>query len=162
MPRNSSRRIGGVYAPRKRREGVLDRSGTAGAAFARRVFTVAGVYGILVLVPQYFMEAKVGRDYPPPITHPGARETIQDGCWTVDEVPAGPDRPREVEILTRTKGHRTKWQSTWFASEVSEVPAKGCGLERFAGLRGVFRSASTAPAGSTTSGFLSSLRAQAS
>ena len=41
-----------------------------GATFARRVFAVAGVYGILVLVPQYFMEAKVGRDFPPPITHP--------------------------------------------------------------------------------------------
>jgi hypothetical protein len=38
--------------------------------FARLVFNVAAVYGILVLAPQYFMEAQVGRDYPPPITHP--------------------------------------------------------------------------------------------
>jgi hypothetical protein len=38
--------------------------------FARRVFTGAAIYGILVLAPQYFMEAQVGRDYPPPITHP--------------------------------------------------------------------------------------------
>lgn len=38
--------------------------------FARRVFYLAGIYGLLVLVPQYFMEAKNGRDYPPPITHP--------------------------------------------------------------------------------------------
>lgn len=38
--------------------------------FARRVFHVAGIYGILVLVPQYFMEKQVGRDFPPPITHP--------------------------------------------------------------------------------------------
>jgi hypothetical protein len=37
---------------------------------ARRVFLVAGIYGILVLLPQYFMEARVGRDFPPPITHP--------------------------------------------------------------------------------------------
>jgi hypothetical protein len=41
-----------------------------GVSFARRVFAVAGVYGVLVLVPQYFMEDKVGRDFPPPITHP--------------------------------------------------------------------------------------------
>jgi hypothetical protein len=41
-----------------------------GITLARRVFTVAGVYGILVLLPQYFMEDRVGRDYPPPITHP--------------------------------------------------------------------------------------------
>ena len=39
-------------------------------SFARRVFLTAAVYGVLVLAPQYFMEAKVGRDFPPPITHP--------------------------------------------------------------------------------------------
>lgn len=38
--------------------------------FARRVFIVAAVYGLLVLLPQYFMEARVGIDYPPAITHP--------------------------------------------------------------------------------------------
>jgi hypothetical protein len=38
--------------------------------FARWVFLVAGVYGLLVLVPQYFLEEQVGRDSPPPITHP--------------------------------------------------------------------------------------------
>lgn len=39
-------------------------------AFARRVFTGAAVYGLAVLLPQYFMEGRVGRDFPPPITHP--------------------------------------------------------------------------------------------
>ena len=38
--------------------------------FARRVFLIAAIYGVIVLVPQYFMEEKVGRDFPPPITHP--------------------------------------------------------------------------------------------
>jgi hypothetical protein len=38
--------------------------------FARWVFTGAAIYGILVLAPQYFMETQIGRDYPPPITHP--------------------------------------------------------------------------------------------
>lgn len=38
--------------------------------FARRVFTAAGVYGLIVLLPQYFMEGKTGRDFPPSITHP--------------------------------------------------------------------------------------------
>ena len=38
--------------------------------FARRVYTVAGIYGLIVMLPQYFMEDKIGRDYPPPITHP--------------------------------------------------------------------------------------------
>jgi hypothetical protein len=38
--------------------------------FARRVFLFSGVIGLLILVPQYFMEGRIGRDYPPPITHP--------------------------------------------------------------------------------------------
>ena len=38
--------------------------------FAKRVFLVAGVYGLIVLLPLYFLEAKTGIDYPPAITHP--------------------------------------------------------------------------------------------
>lgn len=38
--------------------------------FAKRVFLIAGIYGLLVLLPLYFLEAKIGRDNPPPITHP--------------------------------------------------------------------------------------------
>lgn len=38
--------------------------------FARVVFLVAGIYGLIVLLPLYFLEAQTGRDYPPPITHP--------------------------------------------------------------------------------------------
>ena len=37
--------------------------------FAKRVFFVAGVYGLVVLLPQYFLEAKNGSDFPPAITH---------------------------------------------------------------------------------------------
>ena len=38
--------------------------------FARGAYLVAGIYGLIVLLPQYFLEEKTGRDYPPPITHP--------------------------------------------------------------------------------------------
>jgi hypothetical protein len=38
--------------------------------FARRVFFWSGIYGIVSLVPQYFLERKIGQDLPPPITHP--------------------------------------------------------------------------------------------
>lgn len=37
---------------------------------ARRLFLLAGLYGLALLLPQYLMEARVGRDYPPAITHP--------------------------------------------------------------------------------------------
>lgn len=36
----------------------------------RRLFWIAGIYGLIVMVPQYFMERQVARDYPPAITHP--------------------------------------------------------------------------------------------
>ena len=38
--------------------------------FARRVFLGAAIYGILVLAPQYFMEGRIARDFPPPLSHP--------------------------------------------------------------------------------------------
>jgi hypothetical protein len=38
--------------------------------FARIVFSIAGVWGVLILTPLYFMFDAVGRHYPPPITHP--------------------------------------------------------------------------------------------
>jgi hypothetical protein len=38
--------------------------------FARWVFLLAGVYGLLVMAPQFFLEEQIGREQPPPITHP--------------------------------------------------------------------------------------------
>src|SRR3954447_2834760 len=38
--------------------------------FARRTFLIAGVYGLVVLLPMYFLGGRIGRDSPPPITHP--------------------------------------------------------------------------------------------
>jgi len=39
--------------------------------FAKIVFRVAGIWGFLVLTPLYFMFDLIGRNDPPPITHPG-------------------------------------------------------------------------------------------
>lgn len=36
----------------------------------KKFYTFAGIYGLLVLFPQYFMENKTGIDFPPVITHP--------------------------------------------------------------------------------------------
>jgi hypothetical protein len=38
--------------------------------FAQRVFFVAGIYGVLVLSPQFFNEGWIARHDPPAITHP--------------------------------------------------------------------------------------------
>lgn len=39
--------------------------------FAKVVFWIAGIWGLLVLTPLYFMFDAIGRQDPPPITHPG-------------------------------------------------------------------------------------------
>ena len=39
--------------------------------FAKIVFWVAGIWGFLVLTPLYFVFDLIGRNDPPPITHPG-------------------------------------------------------------------------------------------
>ena len=38
--------------------------------FAKIVFLVAGLYGLLTLVPLYFLESRIGISNPPAITHP--------------------------------------------------------------------------------------------
>ena len=39
--------------------------------FAKVVFWIAGIWGVLILTPLYFMFDMIGRQDPPPITHPG-------------------------------------------------------------------------------------------
>jgi hypothetical protein len=38
--------------------------------FAKWVFLIAGVYGIIIVAPMYFAESQISRDFPPAITHP--------------------------------------------------------------------------------------------
>jgi hypothetical protein len=38
--------------------------------FARVVFAIAGISGVLIVTPLYFTRDLIGRQYPPPITHP--------------------------------------------------------------------------------------------
>jgi hypothetical protein len=39
--------------------------------FAKIIFWIAAVWGILVITPLYFLFDTIGRQDPPPITHPG-------------------------------------------------------------------------------------------
>jgi len=38
--------------------------------FARVVYGIAAAYGVITLLPLYFLIERIGRDAPPPITHP--------------------------------------------------------------------------------------------
>ena len=38
--------------------------------FARRLFTVAGIYGLVSLLPMYFLEGRLMERVPPALTHP--------------------------------------------------------------------------------------------
>lgn len=39
-------------------------------SFAKWTFRIAGIYGLLALVPHYFLEGHIGRIMPPAVTHP--------------------------------------------------------------------------------------------
>ena len=39
--------------------------------FAKIVFWLAGIWGVLMFAPLYFIFSLIGRQEPPPITHPG-------------------------------------------------------------------------------------------
>lgn len=39
--------------------------------FAKVVFWIAGIYGVLAITPLYFLFNRIGQQDPPPITHPG-------------------------------------------------------------------------------------------
>lgn len=49
---------------------MLQHHPDGGVRFARRVFTGAAVYGLIVLAPMVFLEAEVARRAPPAFTHP--------------------------------------------------------------------------------------------
>jgi hypothetical protein len=38
--------------------------------FAKTVFWIAGIWGLSIVTPVYFLLDKLGRDHPPAITHP--------------------------------------------------------------------------------------------
>ena len=37
---------------------------------ARWIFRIAGIWGLVIVTPMYFLESRIGQDQPPPITHP--------------------------------------------------------------------------------------------
>ena len=39
--------------------------------FAKVIFWIASIWGIVVIIPLYFLFDTIGRQDPPPITHPG-------------------------------------------------------------------------------------------
>jgi hypothetical protein len=39
-------------------------------SFSRRIFMAAGIWGLLIVFPLYFLESTINREQPPPITHP--------------------------------------------------------------------------------------------
>src|SRR5947208_13661365 len=38
--------------------------------FAKWVFLLAGIFGVVIVFPHYFLEEHFGRDHPPPVNHP--------------------------------------------------------------------------------------------
>ena len=49
--------------------------------FAKIIFWIAGIWGVLVLTPLYFMFDLIGRKDPPPITHPASSTDSWEPHW---------------------------------------------------------------------------------
>ena len=74
--------------------------------FARVVFAIAGVWGVLIMTPLYFTIDAVGRAYPPPITHPdlyygfiGVTLAWQIAFLRSPRTPCGIERSCSLEFL---------------------------------------------------------------
>jgi hypothetical protein len=65
----------------------------AGMKFAKIVFWVAGIWGLLVLTPLYFMFGLIGRNDPPPITQDSFMDSWESLCrgrWPSSSSPRTP------------------------------------------------------------------------
>ncbi len=49
--------------------------------FAKITFRIAAIWGVLVLTPLYFMFDLIGRNDPPPITHPASSTASLGPDW---------------------------------------------------------------------------------
>ena len=68
----STRRLAKDARPRARADnGKRRTSDEGGMKFAKVVFWLAGIWGILVITPLYFIFDLIGKKDPPAITHPG-------------------------------------------------------------------------------------------
>jgi hypothetical protein len=68
--------------------------------FAKWVYRIAGIYGLLVLAPLLFLEHAVSQNYPPTITHPEYYYgfAITGVAWQVAFIVMGND-PQRFRIL---------------------------------------------------------------
>lgn len=75
--------------------------------FAKIVFAAAGIWGIIVTVPLYFLEHYVGRQNPPELTHP---EFYYGFVGVTNLALVASDR---ITIATATRHYRTsRWRRT--------------------------------------------------
>jgi hypothetical protein len=63
------RRLDGAFGDRNLRDEFARLAGFR-MRFSRAVFGAAAIYGLIVLLPLYFLETSIGQTSPPPITHP--------------------------------------------------------------------------------------------
>jgi len=82
-------------------DSVGERDLTAARRFARVVFTVAGVWGVLIMTPLYFAYDAIGRAYPPPLTHPDIYYGFVGVTlvWQIAFLLIGSDPPRYCPLM---------------------------------------------------------------
>jgi|SRR5437867_8853056 len=59
-----------MKTPRRASTPASHLAGSSGVRFASRVYTIGGIYGLIIIVPGFFTEARFVELMPPAITHP--------------------------------------------------------------------------------------------
>lgn len=79
--------------------------------FSKIVFWVAGIWGLLVLTPLYFLFDVIGRNDPPPITHPGFYYGFAGLglAWQVAFIVIATDPPRFRPMMIPSILEKVSW-----------------------------------------------------
>jgi hypothetical protein len=95
---------------------------------AQRVFTIAGVYGLVVLLPLYALEERLGADMPPPITHPeyyygflGVAVAWQVAFLLIGRDPVGL-RPMMIPAILEKLGYGLAVVVLWLEGRAAAAP----------------------------------------
>lgn len=82
--------------------------------FSKIVFRVAGIWGFLILTPLYFTFDLIGRQDPPPVTHPGFFYGFAGVAlaWQVAFIIIATDPPRFRPLMIPSILEKVSWGAT--------------------------------------------------
>jgi hypothetical protein len=119
--------------------------------FAKITFSVAFIWGLLILTPLYFMFNTIGRQDPPPITHPGFYYGFLSAglAWQFVFVVVGRDpvrfRPMMLPSVLEKFGYAASLGALYLQRRLHDSDLAFAGVDLFFGILFLLAFISTAP-----------------